>query len=148
VGDWASFSPGASLAVPPDAPSLTGEIAAPQTPLLPAAPERLTVCVGSTAPLADRVAPAAASAETQPAEVVLQPKQEQGRLLSRITTYRRLMVLADVLSLKYSATDRKPTLLVDATMKLLNGRTSTFRPVVQCTMQNGHRCVAAALHSE
>jgi len=135
AGKWAFFSPGPSLAIPPDSPSLTGAIAAPQPPLLPAAPEGLPVCAGSAAPLADRVAPAAASAETPPAQVVLQPKQEQGRLLPRITTYRRLVVLADVLASTYNATDRKPTLSVDATMKLVNGRTSTFRPVVQRTMQ-------------
>jgi len=103
--------------------------------LLPAAPEGLPACAGSSAPLADRVAPAAASAETPLAQVVLQPKQEQGRLLPRITTYRRLVVLADVLASTYNATDRKPTLSVGATMKLVNGRTRTFRPVVQRTMQ-------------
>jgi len=135
VGNWGMFSPGPSLAIPPDAPSLTGALAGPQPPLLPAAAGGLLVPVGRAAPVPDCVVPAAASAVSPLPQVVVQPPQEQGRRLPRITTYRRLVVLADVLASTYSATDRKPTLSVDATMKLVNGRTSTFRPVVQRTMQ-------------
>jgi len=91
--------------------------------------------VGSAEPVADRVVLAAALAETPHAQVVLQPKQEQGRRLPRITTYRRLVDLDDVLASTYNATNRKPTLHVDATMKLVDESTSTFTPVVQRTMQ-------------